>query len=148
MYKQTYKGIFTPHHPRKYKGNSSNIIYRSSWELRFMNYCDKNNSILEWNSEEVIIPYRSPIDGKTHRYYVDFYCKLKNKNGIVEKILVEIKPKKFCRQPKQPKNKRSRKGYLNELKQWGINTAKWDAAKAWSKKNGMKFVILTEDTLT
>ena len=112
-----------------------------------MNYCDNNTSILEWNSEEIIIPYTSPIDGKLHRYYVDFYCKIKNKDGNIEKVLVEIKPKKFCKQPTPPKNKRSKKSYLNELKQWGINTAKWDSAKRWSKKKGMKFVILTEDTL-
>ena len=146
MYKETYKGFFSPTNPSKYKGRSNNIIYRSSWELRFMNYCDKNPSIIEWSSEEVVIPYTSPLDGKTHRYFVDFYCKIRNKDGIVEKVLVEIKPKKFTKAP--VKKKKVTKSYLNEVRQWGINSAKWDAAKKWSKKKGMKFVILTEDTLT
>jgi len=146
MYKETYKGIFKPKNPQKYKGNSKTIIYRSSWELRFMNYCDTNTSILEWSSEEVVIPYVSPIDGRTHRYFVDFYCKIKNKNGEVEKTLIEIKPKKFTKPPQ--KKKRVTKTYLNEVRQWGVNTAKWNAAKKWATKKGMKFIILTEDTLT
>jgi len=111
-----------------------------------MNYCDRNRSIMEWSSEEIVIPYKSPLDGKYHRYFVDFYCKLKNKEGRIEKVLVEIKPKKFCSQPVM--GKRKTKTYLNELKQRSINKAKWDSAKSWCHKKGMKFVILTEDTLT
>jgi len=146
MYKETYKGTFTPTNPTKYKGDNKVIIYRSSWELRFMNYCDKNPSIIEWSSEEIVIPYKSPIDGRVHRYFVDFYCKIRNKQGVVEKTLIEIKPKKFTKPP--VKKKRVTKTYLNEVRQWGINNAKWEAAKRWSKKKGMKFVILTEDILT
>lgn len=141
-----YKGFYTPSHPEKYKGKKDVIIYRSSWELRFMRYCDTHSNILEWSSEEIIIPYVSPIDGKMHRYFVDFYVKVRNKTGDIEKLLVEIKPKKFTKPP--VKKKRVTKTYLSEIKQWGINKAKWDAAVKYANKKGMKFIIMTEDTLT
>ena len=68
-----YKGKFRPDQPDKYKGNTRNIIYRSMWERRFMIYLDRNENIIEWGSEELSIPYKSPVDGKIHRYYVDIY---------------------------------------------------------------------------
>ena len=67
-----YKGKYRPTHPSKYRGKPTNIIYRSLWELKFMKYCDSNKNILEWGSEEVIVPYRSPIDNRYHRYFPDF----------------------------------------------------------------------------
>ncbi|HIJ11897.1 TPA: head completion protein [Candidatus Woesearchaeota archaeon] len=140
-----YKGKFKPNCPEKYAGNATNIVYRSLWERRFMVFCDKNDNVLEWGSEEVVVPYVSPIDGKMHRYFVDFLVKVKNKNGIVETLLIEVKPKKQCRPPKPPKNK-SRK-FLYEVKTWGINSAKWEAAMKYSELRGWKFKILTEDTL-
>jgi hypothetical protein len=140
-----YKGKFKPNHPKKYIGNPTNIIYRSLWERRFMVFCDHNSSVLEWGSEEVIVPYRSPIDGKFHRYYVDFIVKLKNKKGTSETLLIEVKPKKQCKPPKIPKRKTRR--FLNEVKTWGVNSAKWEAAKEYSENRGWKFKILTEDTL-
>ena len=60
----SYKGRYTPANPKKYKGNSRNIVYRSLWERKFMVYCDTSKNILEWGSEEIIIPYISPVDGK------------------------------------------------------------------------------------
>ena len=89
-----YKGKFKPNKPQKYIGNPTNIIYRSLLERRFMVYCDKKSSILEWGSEEVIVPYKSPVDNRMHRYFVDFIIKLKNKDGITETLLIEVKPKK------------------------------------------------------
>ena len=68
-----YQGRFKPDNPQKYKGDASNIIYRSGWELKLMRYLDKHPHVTRWNSEEIIIPYRSPIDGKMHRYFPDFY---------------------------------------------------------------------------
>ena len=95
-----YKGKFNPERPNKYKGNVRNIIYRSGWERRFMIYCDRNENVIEWGSEEVAIPYQSPLDGKIHRYYPDFYVKVKQPNLTVVKYIVEIKPKKQTKPPR------------------------------------------------
>ena len=89
-----YKGKFRPQNREKYKGNSSNIVYRSGWELNFMKYLDRQPEVLQWNSEEIIIPYKSPIDGKWHRYYPDFWVRTSKGES-----LIEIKPKK---QPNPP----------------------------------------------
>lgn len=141
----TYKGRYIPSNPRKYKGDSSNIIYRSSWERKFMVYCDRNEAILEWGSEEVVIPYVSPLDGKLHRYFPDFYIKVKQSSGSVKKMIIEVKPKKQCSPPKIPKRKT--KYFLNEVRTWGVNEAKWKAAVEWCKDRSMEFVILTEEHL-
>ena len=141
----TYKGRYIPSNPRKYKGDSSNIIYRSSWERKFMVYCDRNDAILEWGSEEVVIPYVSPLDGKLHRYFPDFYIKVKQSSGSVKKMIIEVKPKKQCSPPKIPKRKT--KYFLNEVRTWGVNEAKWKAAVEWCKDRSMEFVILTEEHL-
>ena len=95
VYKETYKGRYRVSYPKKYKGDLKEIVYRSSWELKFMKWCDFNKNVLEWGSETTIIPYRSPVDSKIHRYFVDFYIKVKSKDGKVGKYLVEIKPEKF-----------------------------------------------------
>jgi len=141
----TYKGRYIPSNPRKYKGDSSNIIYRSSWERKFMVYCDRNDAILEWGSEEVVIPYVSPLDGKLHRYFPDFYIKVKQSSGSVKKMIIEVKPKKQCSPPQIPKRKT--KYFLNEVRTWGVNEAKWKAAVEWCKDRSMEFVILTEEHL-
>ena len=78
--RRAYKGIFKPNNPQKYKGNVKNIVYRSSWEKRFMNYCDRTREIIEWGSEELSIFYRG-VDGKPHRYYPDFYMKVRQPNN-------------------------------------------------------------------
>ena len=140
-----YKGRYKPNHPEKYIGNPTNIIYRSLLERRFMVYCDKNSSILEWGSEEVIVPYKSPVDNRMHRYFVDFIVKLKNKDGITETLLIEVKPKKQCAAPKKPKKKTRR--YLTEIKTWGVNNAKWKAATEYAENKGWKFIIMTDETL-
>ena len=86
----SYKGKYIPSNPKKYKGNSSQVIYRSLWERKVMVYCDRNDKIIEWGSEEVIIPYRSPWDGKIHRYFPDFYMKVEQKSGNVKKFLMSV----------------------------------------------------------
>ena len=140
-----YRGRYYPTHPKKYKGNPSNIIYRSLWERKFMVYCDKNDRILEWGSEEFFIPYRSPIDGKIHRYFPDFYVKVKTKQGTTKKWVVEVKPKIQTRPPKTPKRKT--KKYINEVRNWAINDAKWKNAIEYCKDRNMEFIIITEDEL-
>ena len=79
----TYKGRYRPSNPRKYKGDPTNVIYRSSWELKFMKWCDLNESVMEWQSEEFAIPYKHPIDGRFHRYFPDFLVRIKNKQDIL-----------------------------------------------------------------
>ncbi len=141
----SYKGKYKPQNPHKYTGNPTTIIYRSLWERKFMVFCDTQQSVTKWSSEEVVVPYISPIDNRSHRYYVDFLVTLKSKNGLVETLLIEIKPKKQCSAP--PKRKRITKSYINEVKTWGVNSAKWKAANEYADNRGWKFKILTEDTL-
>ena len=94
-----YSGLYKPVNPKKYRGNPTRIIYRSLWERKFMVFCDNNPSILEWGSEEVIIPYRCPTDGRVHRYYPDFYIKVREKSGKLTKYIIEVKPKKQTSPP-------------------------------------------------
>ena len=110
-----------------------------------MVYCDTNKSILEWGSEEVIIPYISPWDGRVHRYFPDFYIKVKQKNGSLKKFIIEIKPKKQTKPPR-PVERKTKK-WINEVRTWGINEAKWKSATKWCEDNNMKFQIITEDHL-
>lgn len=142
---KSYKGIFRPKNPAKYKGDTSNIIFRSSWELRFMTYLDAHPDVLEWSSEEFCIPYVSPIDGRLHRYFPDFLVKQKNIHGVIETIVVEIKPQIQTVEPKIQQRKTKR--YLNEVVTWGINSAKWQAAMEFCKKKGWKFRIFNEHHL-
>ena len=142
--KRPYSGIYKPLNPQKYKGNVNNIIYRSSWEKRFMMYCDKNRSVLEWGSEEIAISYRS-VDNRPHRYYPDFYMKVRKSDGSYQKFIVEIKPKKQTRKPKAPL--RITRTYKNALITYERNRRKWSTAYAWCHKRNMKFLILTEDHL-
>ena len=140
-----YKGRYNPVNPKKYKGNPQNIIYRSLWERKFMVYCDTNDKVLEWGSEEIIIPYISPWDGKVHLYFPDFYIKVKQYDGNLKKFIIEVKPKKQTRPPKPVVRKTKR--WINEVRTFGINEAKWKHATKWCKDNDMEFKILTEEEL-
>ncbi len=140
-----YRGRYIPSKPRKYKGDPDKIIYRSLWERKFMVYCDRNDAILEWGSEEIIIPYVSPLDGRRHRYFPDFYVKVKQKDNSIKKLLIEVKPKAQCGPPKTPKRKSPR--FVQEVRTWGVNRAKWEAAIEWCNDRQMEFKILTEDHL-
>jgi hypothetical protein len=140
-----YSGKYTPKYPQKYKGDSSNIIWRSTWELRFLKYLDHNQSILEYGSEEVIVPYLSPIDNRIHRYFVDFYFKVRTKEGSLKKYLIEVKPYNQTIEPKRPK--RITESYISSVHTYVINQAKWNAAKDFAKKYGMDFLVLTEKEL-
>ena len=140
-----YIGTFTPLNPQKYKGDYKNITYRSSWEKKVMIWLDKNSSIISWSSEEVIVPYKSPADGKWHRYFVDFYVQVKTIDGQLKSELWEVKPKKQTTEPKV--KKRITKQYINEVVTWSVNQAKWAAANEFCKDRGWAFRILTEDHL-
>jgi hypothetical protein len=141
-----YQGKYRLKNPQKYKGDPSNVIYRSSWELKFLNYCDTNPDIIKFSSEEIVIPYVSPIDGKRHRYFVDFYMKVKQTDGTIKEYLVEIKPKRQT-QPPATNPTRKTKQWLNEVVTWGKNQSKWDAAREYCKDRNWEFLILTEKEL-
>jgi hypothetical protein len=136
------QGIFKPINPQKYKGDPTNIVYRSGWECRLMSHFDLHPDVIWWVSEEKIIPYRSPIDNKIHRYFPDFLVHMKTASGKVETVLVEVKPKAQTVPPTNNKNKRR---YLSEVMTWGVNEAKWRAAEEYCKDRGYKFMIMTED---
>ena len=141
----SYKGKYHPSFPRKYKGDPTNIIYRSLWERKFMVYCDKNQNILEWASEEIAIPYRSPIDNRVHRYFPDFYMKVKETNGKIKNYVIEVKPAKQTIPPKKPK--RQTKGYIREAYEYARNQAKWKMAKEFCADRQWEFKVVTEKEL-
>ena len=140
-----YSGRFTPKNPQKYVGDANNIIYRSSWECKVMSWLDRNDSIVSWASEELIIPYISPIDGRKHRYFPDFVVKVKTRDGLLKTMILEVKPKKQTQRPEQ--RKRVTKQYINEVTTWGVNQAKWKAATEFCLDRGWEFKLLTEEHL-
>ena len=141
----SYKGKYQPSHPKKYRGDSSNIIYRSLWERKFMVYCDMNENILEWGSEEIVVPYRSPIDNRYHRYFPDFIIKVREQNGDIKTYVIEVKPKRQTMEPKVPKRKT--KSWLYEMKTYAVNQAKWRAAQEFCADRLIEFKVITEDHL-
>jgi len=145
MSKKFLQGKYKPQNPQKYKGDPTNIIYRSSWERKFLVYCDNNKNIIEYSSEEIALPYRSPLDNRVHRYFPDFYIKVKESNGQIKKYLVEIKPKKQTVEP-QIKQRRT-KQYIYEVTEWAKNQAKWKAAREFCEDRQWEFKVITEDEL-
>lgn len=132
------KGKFRPQNPKKYSGNPTNIVYRSKWELDMMLYFDKNIDIIEWGSEEIVIPYISPLDNKMHRYFPDFIIKTKSKQIII----IEVKPFNQTRAPAVSAKKTN--SFISEVTTWVVNEAKWKAALQYCKDRGYTFQILTE----
>jgi hypothetical protein len=132
------QGHYKPKNPIKYVGKGS-IIYRSSWELAFMNFCDNNNNVLEWSSESIRIPYRNPLTGKHSTYVPDFLVVYQNKHFKQVVELIEIKPKK--------QSMLTEKLNSNERATVAINYAKWEAAIAWAKRNHIIFRVITEDQI-
>jgi len=135
-----HKRKYVPLNPKKYAGDPSNIVMRSSWETRFAIWCDKNPSIVRWSSEETVIPYVSPLDGKIHRYFVDFKIETVNKKTY----LIEIKPKA---QTIKPQGTRQTTKFLKEATTYLVNQAKWEYASRYSKDRNWEFIVLTEDEL-
>jgi hypothetical protein len=141
-----HQGRFHPQNPEKYKGDYANIIYRSSWEVGFMRWCDRNPNILEWGSEEFFIPYYDTTTNKVRRYFPDFIIKVKESNGNTQKYIVEVKPERQTKPPTQSKNKR-KKTYITEALTYEKNLAKWKAAKEFCEDRGIIFKIITEKEL-
>lgn len=160
-----YQGYFYPKNPEKCL--SKDNIYRSSWEAKWMQYCDQNSTIVRWASEPVAVKYRNPVanlkyckqngldpkdptNWKVCNYYTDFWCEMKKPSGEVEKIFIEIKPWSQTQQPKPVKadcKLKEAKAYNKAAETWLVNTAKWKAAKAYFEAKGCKFMIVTEKTL-
>ncbi len=134
----THKGYFKPSQPQKYKGNSTNIIWRSSWEFKFMVDLDRDANVEWWQSEEIFIPYHDKSRGRLGHYYPDFLVKYKNSDTPV---LVEIKPLKETLPPVPSNNK---KKLIKEALTYAKNTSKWEAAERYCKQRGWKFLKLTE----
>jgi len=140
-----FQGFFKPKNPQKYKGDPTDIVYRSSWEFRLMTYLDERKEIVSWGSETIIVPYRSPIDGKIHRYFPDFIVTKINKEGKKETVIIEVKP--FYQTVPPKKTNKITKKYLTEVRTWGINEAKWKAAKEYCEDRGWSFHIFTENEI-
>lgn len=140
-----HQGKYTVKNPSKYVGDLTNVVYRSSWELKFLLWCDSSPSVVSFSSEETIVPYRCGTDGKIHRYYLDFKIKIRDKNGNVNTYLIEIKPKSQTVPPKYTGKQTKR--YLSESMTYVKNKSKWEAATQYATERGWKFYIFTEDHL-
>lgn len=140
------QGKFNPKNPNKYKGDLKDIVFRSSWERTVMVMCDNNPHILEWSSESIVIPYISPVDGKAHRYFMDFWMKVKQHDGSSKVFLIEVKPKSQTKPPKRTNNKKE-DVFLTEVRTYSVNQAKWKAAREYCKSRGWEFKVWTEDQI-
>ena len=134
---------FYPRNPKKYRGDPTQIFMRSSWETSVAIWLDTNPSVVELTSETVVIPYISPIDNKPHRYFVDFWMKVKNKDGRLITYLIEVKPYAQSVPPVMSKGKH-KKTILNEQATYLVNQSKWKYAKIYAEQRGWKFIVLTE----
>ena len=137
------QGIFRPKNAKKFNGDYA--IFRSSFERKFMLWADNNPNVLEWGSENIIVPYLSPLDGKVHKYYVDNYVVIKEGEKI-KKYLIEIKPHSQTIPPK-PSKRKKQATVIYENKQWLVNQAKWESAKKFAATKNAEFLIITEKEL-
>lgn len=135
-----YSGKYKVKNPEKYKGDPTGVQYRSLWEKYVMMYLDKSTNVVSWSSEEVVIPYRYDVDGRVHRYFVDFFVEYSNG----QKVLIEIKPSKEL---SPPTGNRRTKRYIVESYTYIKNTNKWEAAREYAKDQGWEFQIWTEKNL-
>lgn len=127
-------------------GNPTSIVYRSSWERKFIQWCDENPAIVQYASEEVVIPYISPIDNKQHRYFIDFFIAVRQKDGTIKKFLVEIKPFAQTITPvvKRLLTEKAKEQFKEQMKTYMVNQAKWEAAKKYCQMRGFEFCVVTE----
>ena len=139
-----YKGFYKVQNREKYNGDPDNVVYRSSWELRVLKWLDNHPSVIWFASEELPIPYVSPIDNKVHRYFPDFIVKIRQKNGKEVTMVLEVKPEK---QTQKPTQKRKTQKFLQEAATYAINQEKWRAADLFCKEHGWQFKLITEKDL-
>ena len=137
-----HQGWFYPKNKEKFLGDKA--FYRSGLELKFMRWCDDNTNVLKWGSENVIVPYISPLDNRVHKYYVDNFVVIKEGTKIT-KYLIEIKP---SGQTKPPTTKYKKRFHLlYEQARYAVNSSKWKFAKEFCLKKGWQFLIITEEHL-
>lgn len=136
------KGFFSPRNPHKYKGNPTQIVYRSGLELKVMLYLDKHPDVISWSSEEIIVPYRCKTDSRIHRYFPDFVIEM-NKKGKKEIMMVEVKPHSQTLPPKKS-TKKKQKTFITEVMTYAKNHSKWESARKFCESRGWKFQIITE----
>ena len=110
-----------------------------------MTHLDTNESVIGWSSEEIVIPYLSPVDNRWHRYFPDFLVKSRTRSGLIETIIMEVKPSNQAVAPKT--QKRVTQKYITEVMTYGVNQAKWKAADEYCKDRNWKFVLVTEKEL-
>ena len=145
----TYKGVFRPVNPQKYKGNPMEIIYRSSWELTLMSKMDRDDNVEWWSSEETIVPYSNPAKpgaqtGQVNaRYFPDFVVHYKDGRTV----MIEVKPFKEISPPRRSKRAKTSRRFLKEAATYAINYRKWEAAKKYCEERGWQFVIMTENEI-
>lgn len=141
--------LFNPHHPEKYFGDLSQIVLRSALEKRFALWCDRNPAVEKWVSEELIVPYISPLDGEKHRYFIDFRIWIRDKSAALKEYWVEIKPKyeTLPPVPAQKPTAKARARLLEEQQTWAVNRAKWSAAEGAAASMGAKFLVVTDEDL-
>jgi hypothetical protein len=138
-----YKTKFVPLNKEKYVGNVEKILCKSLWERKLCKYFDSNDNVIKWCYECIKVPYLSPVDRKKHNYYPDFMVMLNCRDGKNKIMIVEVKPEKQTKKPKNPK----RKSYKDEVITYVINEAKWNAAKIVCENNEWEFKLLTEKNI-
>lgn len=153
------KGVYNPINPDKYVGDVNDVVYMSSWELKFMIYCDNRSEIIRWGSEAFHIPYimerknqeTGVIKKTNHKYWPDFYMEVLDPNspGGVKKIVVEVKPSNETVQPVPPKkfSTKAMKNFEYAIVSFQKNMYKWERAKTFCEDRGMTFMIITEKHL-
>tara|TARA_B100000900_G_scaffold408641_2_gene423224 strand:+ start:743 stop:1249 length:507 start_codon:yes stop_codon:yes gene_type:complete len=134
-----YSGLYKAKNTNKYRGDHTNIVYRSLWEKAVFQWCDKNDKVKSWSSEEIVVPYYYDVDKKYHKYYVDMKIVFEDKT-----LLVEIKPEKETVPPVGP---RRTKRYITEGLTYVKNMNKWEAANEYARDRGWEFQVWTEKTL-
>jgi hypothetical protein len=141
------QGYYLPLNPNKYVGDITTIIFRSSWELKFLQFCDTNSDILRYSSEPVAIPYYNPNDNKVHKYYVDFYIEMRTETNRIRRMLIEVKPMKYIKIPVPSRNPtyKALKRFQSEMTRYITNNMKFEAARNFAREQGMEFGIITEN---
>ena len=133
------QGKFNLKNPAKYIGGRT-PTYRSSWEFAFMRFCDEHPSVSQWASEAIKIPYRNPLTGKHTIYVPDFFIVYADKRGRQKVELIEVKPANQAIKEKTGRSRANQASYI-------LNQAKWEAARAYCKQNGIFFRIVTEEDI-
>lgn len=133
------QGRFEMKNPDKYVGKKTPLA-RSSWEFVFMRMLDEHQGVINWASESIQIPYRDPLTSRQTIYVPDFFIVYQDKNGQKHAEVVEVKPSNHTLREKVGKSLYNQEQYIKNL-------AKWEAANAWCKQQGIRFRVINEDDI-